>query len=218
MAPKLRVLAAAAALMVTLAGCASTVTGVGTAVGPGAAAGTGDFPSTPVPTGPATTAAATPATTAAPSAAASTTAATPSTQPAGATSAAPDGAGQTPYLSKFVGQWIGHGRVLTIRSDGTGTLIYRAYKNCSDDPTPPCDKIVNNQIVDGGRLTFKILQTIADSGNYGAEVQILTANDPAINKSQPGGMSLDTHDVITTEFFNESTFCGPKAAAGACGA
>lgn len=211
MAPTFRVLAAAAALTVTLAGCASTVTGVGSAIGPGPASPTGDFPSTAVPTGPATTAVAAAPTTAA----ASTTATMPAAQP---TSAPPDGAGQTPYLSKFVGQWIGHGRVLTIRPDGTGTLIYRAYKNCSDDPTPPCDKIVNNQIEDGGRLTFTILQTITDNGNYGAEVQILTANDPSIDKSQPGGMSLDTHDVITTDFLDESTFCGPKAASGACGA
>ena len=214
MAPTIRVLAAAVALTVTLAGCASTVTGVGTIVGPGPAPGTGDFPSTAVPTGPATTAAATTTPTTTPT----TAAATPTAQPTGVSSAPPDGAGQTPYLSKFVGQWIGHGRVLTIGADGTGTLIYRAYRNCSDDPTPPCDKIVNNQIEDGGKLTFKILQTITDSGNYGAEVQILTANDPAIDKSQPGGMSLDAHDVITTEFFNQSTFCGPQAAAGACGA
>ena len=212
MAMRVRAVAAAGVLAAALTGCASTVTGSG-ALG-GSATATGGFPAST----------STAATTAAPTTAAPTTAAPTTAAPTEApTTAAPPSASATSagamqYLAKFVGQWIGHGRVMTIGATGRGLLTYRAYKNCSDDPTPPCDKIVNNEIQDGGRLTFQILQTITDNGNYGAEIQILTANDPSIDKSQPGGLGLDTHDVITADFFNQSTFCGPDAPAGACGA
>jgi hypothetical protein len=129
-----------------------------------------------------------------------------------------DGTGtDSQVLAKFVGTWTGHGRTLTITADGTGLIVFRAYKNCSDDPTPPCDIITGNQIKSGGKLTFRIVQVISDNGNYGAEVRILSTNDPQIDTSEPGGLALDKRDVITAEFVYESTFSGPRAPA-VCGA
>ena len=88
----------------------------------------------------------------------------------------------------------------------------------ADDPTPPCDKIENNEIHDGGKLTFQILGTANGMGKWDAHIQIVTSNDPQFGK-QTTVIELDQHtDVITMPFFNSSTFCGPKAASGACGA
>lgn len=198
-----------------LAGCASTTNGTGT--GGQAATGarpTEDFPSaTPSPPAAATDTAP-PTDTALP---------TDGAAPTGdytSTNSAPTGSPVAPPLdvSTFVGEWGGHGRTLTITASGTGTIVYRAYKNCSDDPTPPCDKIENNEIHDGGKLTFQILGTANGMGKWDAHIQIVTSNDPQFGK-QTTVIELDQHtDVITMPFFNSSTFCGPKAASGACGA
>jgi hypothetical protein len=192
-----------------LAGCASTTNGTGTG-GQAATSATPaqDFPSaTPSPP-------AGPTDTAAPTDSAAPTGGDTSTNnvPTGSPVAAPVD------VSTFVGQWGGHGRTLTITASGAGTIVYRAYKNCSDDPTPPCDKIENNEIHDGGKLTFQILGTANGMGKWDAHIQIVTSNDPQFGK-QTTVIELDQHtDVITMPFFNSSTFCGPKAASGACGA
>jgi hypothetical protein len=205
-----------------IAGCASTTNGTGTG---GSAATTvsptQDFPSgtagpieTAPPTGTAPTDTA-PTDTAPPTDSAAPTDSAPPTD-----SAAPTGSGgpAPAEVAAFVGEWGGHGRTLTISASGTGTIVYRAYKNCSDDPKPPCDKIENNEIHDGGKLTFQILGTANGMGKWDAHIRIVTSNDPQFGKKTTViELDQDT-DVITMPFFNSSTFCGPKAAAGACGA
>jgi hypothetical protein len=200
-----------------IAGCASTTNGTGTG---GSAATTvsptQDFPSGtagPIETAPPTDTA--PTDTAPPTDSAAPTDSAPPTD-----SAAPTGSGgpAPAEVAAFVGEWGGHGRTLTISASGTGTIVYRAYKNCSDDPKPPCDKIENNEIHDGGKLTFQILGTANGMGKWDAHIRIVTSNDPQFGKKTTViELDQDT-DVITMPFFNSSTFCGPKAAAGACGA
>jgi hypothetical protein len=41
-----------------------------------------------------------------------------------------------------------------MNADGTGVIMYRAYKWCSADPIPPCDEMQGNNIIDGGRITL----------------------------------------------------------------
>lgn len=207
------VLGVASAVLVTalIAGCASTTNGTGSGGQPATATSTQDFPSgSPAPTeATAPTGSAFPTASSAPTGGSAPTASAVTTH-----SSAPTGVD----ISTFVGEWGGHGRTLTITASGAGTIVYRAYKNCSDDPKPPCDKIENNEIHDGGKLTFQILGTANGMGKWDAHIRIVTSNDPQFaEKTTVIEFDQDT-DVITMPFFNSSTFCGPKAAAGACGA
>ena len=193
-----------------VAGCASTTNGTGT---PGSA--TTVLPTRDFPSGTATAIdTATPTDTALP-----TDSSAPTDSPPTDSAAPTDSTGPAPAdVAAFVGEWGGHGRTLTITASGAGTIVYRAYKNCSDDPKPPCDKIENNEIHDGGKLTFQILGTANGMGKWDAHIRIVTSNDPQFGKKTTViELDQDT-DVITMPFFNSSTFCGPKAAAGACGA
>lgn len=56
----------------------------------------------------------------------------------------------------LVGQWVHHGFFVTINRDGSGVADWRIYTFCSQDPTPPCDQMNGNVILDGGHATFRI--------------------------------------------------------------
>jgi len=62
-------------------------------------------------------------------------------------------------LRPFVASWYWHGSIVQVRSDGTGTASWRIYSWCGDDPTPPCDSTVGNEIIDGGHAVF-LLTTV----------------------------------------------------------
>jgi len=75
----------------------------------------------------------------------------------------------------LVGDWGGHGRSVTIAANGQSTLTYRTYQFCSDDPTPPCDKTKDNQIISGGHIEFHLL---APKGSDAATGTVTKSNDP----------------------------------------
>lgn len=77
--------------------------------------------------------------------------------------------------SALVGEWGGHGRELTITASGSGTLTYRVYQFCSDDPTPPCDKTKGNEIISGGHIEFVLT---GPSGTKAATGSVTSSNDP----------------------------------------
>ncbi|HMC04708.1 MAG TPA: hypothetical protein VKJ83_04470, partial [Actinomycetota bacterium] len=52
----------------------------------------------------------------------------------------------------FAGTWFGHGRQLNIDGAGLGTLTWRTYTACGQDP-PPCDTTIGNEIFNGGDAT-----------------------------------------------------------------
>jgi hypothetical protein len=88
-------------------------------------------------------------------------------------------------LSKFAGTYSGHGRGLTITAAGKGTIAYRVYKWCSDDPTPPCDDMQGNNIIDGGQITFVLRSAFAAGTSTIAEGVLTSSTDPSIPQGQP---------------------------------
>ena len=76
---------------------------------------------------------------------------------------------------KFAGNWNHHGAGITVNADGTGHASWRTYQWCSDDPTPPCDGVDGNLIIDGGNADFRIVS-----------VQGEQATALVIGSSQPG--------------------------------
>ena len=114
--------------------------------------------------------------------------------------------------SMFVGTWGGHGRQLTISSNGTGAVSYRVYRFCSDDPTPPCDQMHGNEILPGGHVSVQITTVTSTPAHTSATAHVTMSNDPRYHGDLTFTLS---HDVITTPF---GSFCGEGAPPGTCGA
>ena len=134
--------------------------------------------------------------------------------PTTASTAAPTTTTTTPtlHLGSLVGEWGSHRAFVKLRADGTGTGAWRIYQWCSDDPTPPCDAMINSNIIDGGNADFRVT---AVHGNQ-AFATVLHSTDP---KTLPKG------DIIITLVAGDELqvgalgpLCGPKAARDACGA
>jgi hypothetical protein len=115
-----------------------------------------------------------------------------------------------------LGEWGGHGRSMTIAPDGTGTLTYRTYQFCSDDPTPPCDSVKNDEIVSGGHIEFRLL---AAQGSSAATGSVTQSNDP---KTPVGTAVTATVSGYNLElsFWPGTMFCAPDTPSGQwnCGA
>jgi hypothetical protein len=114
--------------------------------------------------------------------------------------------------SAFVGTWGGHGRQLAITTNGAGTVIYRAYRFCSADPTPPCDQMHGNEIISGGHVSLQITAVTSTPAHTVATAHVVSSNDPHYHGDL---LFVLAHDVITTPF---GSFCGQAAAPGSCGA
>lgn len=138
--------------------------------------------------------------------------AAPTTSPAPATSAAV----VTP--SGFVGSWYGHGRALVVRSDGTVTLDFRTYVNCTATVTTGCDRITGNVLYDGGHVTGKISQVI------NANTVVVTVTSTSVPSTIANGPMRLGHDLAHHALapldggFKGVPFCGSGAPTDYCGA
>lgn len=116
----------------------------------------------------------------------------------------------------FVGSWNGHGRMLHVATSGVGTIEYRVYKWCNDDPTPPCDEIQGNQIIDGGRIAFQINNAYSAGSAIIAQGEILSSTDTTIRL---GPVTLRLYQgLLSTTVFPDAPFCSPsRDNQGVCG-
>lgn len=158
------------------------------------------------------TAASTTPTTPAPMSSSVPSSAAPTTSPAPNTSIAV----VTP--SGFVGSWYGHGRSLVVRSDGSVTLVFRTYVNCTATVTTGCDRITGNVLYDGGQVTGKISQII------NANTVIVSVTSTSVPSTIPDGPMRLGHDLARHALapldggFKGVPFCGPGAPSNYCGA
>jgi hypothetical protein len=143
------------------------------------------------------------------------------TQPATATSAstsaaaapAPSspsagGSQEASYPGIFVGSWVGHGRQLVVDANGSAKATYRVYVFCSQNPTPPCDQVIGNQIVSGGQVTLRVEKVVTANHMSTATAIVLTSSDPKVAPGSTQTLVLNG-DVIT--WTNLGTFCDSKA-------
>lgn len=68
-------------------------------------------------------------------------------------------------------------------------VSYRAYVWCSDNPTPPCDLMEGNLIIDGGQVTLHIAQVVTEKGMPTATATVDTSSDP----NTPHGSNQKVH-------------------------
>jgi hypothetical protein len=124
-------------------------------------------------------------------------------------------AGAAPNMP--IGAWGGHGRGISIDHHGRGRISYRVYKWCSDDPTPPCDAMIGNEITDGGNVAFTIAPT--SSTQNSAIARVVSSTDPATAAAgEHFQITRMPDDLLSLSLFPDEAFCGPKAPSGACGA
>jgi hypothetical protein len=83
------------------------------------------------------------------------------------------GAASTSKTSPLAGEWYRHGVSLTIDGVGHGTLTFRTYATCPEDP-PPCDTFSGHSIIDGGNATL----ILSSTGPTTASGRVLTTTAP----------------------------------------
>jgi hypothetical protein len=108
----------------------------------------------------------------------------------------------------FIGVWSAHGRTLRVNGDGSASVVYRSYVDCSQSPTPPCDGVRGSGIVPGGHVTLRITRVVTANRMSEATATVIASNDPEIARGSKVTFVLDG-DVITHSPFD--AFCGAKA-------
>lgn len=114
----------------------------------------------------------------------------------------------TPDLSSFAKDWWRHGFGISIDANGVGTASWRVYKWCSDDPSPPCDAVVENRIISGGRATlvFDRVDGVTAFGRVSSSSDQLTlaSGSEVLLTLLPYDMAMLRHNGY------ETTLCGPN--------
>lgn len=118
-------------------------------------------------------------------------------------------------LTPFLGVWAGHGRTLEVLDSGEVHYTYRTYNVCGRDP-PPCDSVVGNAIVDGGRVTLK-LDSLSPTMAVGS---VVSSTDPKYPAGADATLTFDANDALRMHIDDTDVppLCGPTAPAGECGA
>jgi len=119
-------------------------------------------------------------------------------------------------LHRLDGNWSGHGRSLSLKA-GAGLIDYRVYKSCTDDPTPPCDEMQGNEIIDGGRIEIRLTTAYMAGTATIAQGNLVSSTDPSI----PTGpiTARDFDHLLTLSVFPGAPFCDAQSAARSeCGA
>jgi hypothetical protein len=110
----------------------------------------------------------------------------------------------------FVGSWSAHSTGLEIDGAGTGTLLWRTYRECGQDP-PPCDTFAGSYILSGGHATLRLTIT---SGTTTAG-RILSTTDPVHFPIGPLTARLDLrrHELfLSPSPTGDLPFKGPNVA------
>jgi hypothetical protein len=113
-----------------------------------------------------------------------------------------------PDFGPFAKTWGRHGFGITISTSGEATATWRVYKWCSDDPTPPCDDMVDSQIISGGQATIVFTEVVGET----AHGRVTASTDES---TLAGGVSLtlQPYDMALLEsdaWAGQETLCGPN--------
>jgi hypothetical protein len=121
------------------------------------------------------------------------------------------------------GVWERHGVVVTVRNDGVAVAEWRMYRWCGPDVDYPCDQIIGNEIVAGGRANIRLAGP-DDSGAFVGTV--FETTDPDLLDLGTVSLRLLPDDMALLEQGElQLTLCGehvaevaPPAAIQSCGA
>ena len=95
-------------------------------------------------------------------------------------------------------------------------LEERSFTFCSDDPTPPCDNVVNNEIHNGIQVDLKVVSGSGPTGN----ATVTASTDPSIPVGSTIVLTKTPDEIAFTGGgpLDGQFFCTQNAVAGECGA
>jgi hypothetical protein len=113
-----------------------------------------------------------------------------------------------PDFSPFAKTWGRHGFGITVSTSGEATATWRVYKWCSDDPTPPCDDMVDSQIISGGQATIVFTEVVGETAHG-----LVTASTDESTLAGGVSLTLQPYDMALLEsdaWAGQETLCGPN--------
>jgi hypothetical protein len=127
----------------------------------------------------------------------------------GLPSASPAAAQSDDSFGPIVGNWDHHGFFVVVDDDGRSRAIWRVYKWCQDGYAQPCDQIVNNEIISGGRAVIRFSGP-DDSGAFQGEV--FETTDPQTLDLGPVTLTPQPYDMALLEQGDfQLVMCGENA-------
>lgn len=116
---------------------------------------------------------------------------------------------QAPDFTAFAKGWSKHGFGIKINTDGSGEASWRTYKWCSDDPTPPCDSMEGNNIIDGGKATIKLSSVNGST----ASGQVTSSSEPNVLIVAPLTLTILEYGMLELDQGSSKlSLCGPEFA------
>lgn len=100
-----------------------------------------------------------------------------------------------------------------------GRIEYRVYRWCSEDPTPPCDDLQGNRIIDGGLITFDLTSAFPAGTAVVAEGQVTSSTDTNVSLGRVTARVKGY--IVGLSIFAGELFCSlqiPASQSDACGA
>jgi hypothetical protein len=99
---------------------------------------------------------------------------------------------------------------MTVAGSGEAAATWRVYIWCSDDPTPPCDDMVDSEIVSGGHATIVFDRVVGETA-YG---RVQGSTDEA-TLSGNVSLTLQPYDMASLEHVDRPesepiVLCGPN--------
>ena len=116
----------------------------------------------------------------------------------------------SPDFSPFAKEWGRHGFGVTVAAGGEATATWRVYKWCSDDPTPPCDDMVDSEITSGGHATLVFDRVVGETA-YG----LVQGSTDEATLSGNVSLTLQPYDMASLESLDRPesepiVLCGPN--------
>jgi hypothetical protein len=120
-----------------------------------------------------------------------------------------DGGRPIPALEPFATQWATHGVSLDVDTTGHGELTWRIYRWCSDDPTPPCDRLQSSEIDPGGGAAIAFTRVDGQT----AHGFVIGSTDTTRTAIGPVTMTIDGNGMAQLRQIGQpSVLCGPDFA------
>jgi hypothetical protein len=113
-------------------------------------------------------------------------------------------------FAPIVGSWGRHGLGITVNDDGSSVASWRIYQWCGPGVAQPCDQIVDNNIISGGRaeITFSGAD---DSGVFQGEVT--TTTDAEVLDVGPITLTPQPYDMaLMHQGSSQILLCGEDSA------
>ena len=115
--------------------------------------------------------------------------------------------------SRFAESWARHGFMLQVAEDGSALAEWRIYAVCTDEPAPPCDTVVGDEIIPGGRATIAFAGFRDGAGDTLHGSILISTDDAMLPAFGAISLTLLPYDMAELDTDARSILrCGPRFA------